>query len=237
MASVSTLGFLKLRLYTKSRLFNVKLNFGHKISYLKSRLYCTYNLSQCINVHTYTNRILLNGSDESSQPIFEYVYSYDGTLSAVDSLRLGPTSFVLKMAAKKIFGWDIFDLDLGVAHAEEMFLMFKHHIIPTDTIFTPEEALVSQRLVKIVSNFARTKNPNSEGDEKNAWKAVTKNERLAFNITAEPQMEMTENEPHLKRNDFWNRILDEIVVYRNYLSEKPPLLREEVENIVIKDEL
>ena len=29
----------KLRLYAKSRLFNVKFNFGHKISFLKSRLY------------------------------------------------------------------------------------------------------------------------------------------------------------------------------------------------------
>ena len=39
MASVSTLSFLKLRLYTKSRLFNVKFFFGHKILFLKSRLY------------------------------------------------------------------------------------------------------------------------------------------------------------------------------------------------------
>ena len=39
MASVSTLTFLKLRLYAKSRLLNVKFNFGHKISFLKSRLY------------------------------------------------------------------------------------------------------------------------------------------------------------------------------------------------------
>ena len=42
MTSVSTLSFLKSRLYTKSRLFNVKFHFGHKISYLKSRLYCTF---------------------------------------------------------------------------------------------------------------------------------------------------------------------------------------------------
>ena len=39
MAFVSTLSFLKLRLYTKSRLFNVKFQFGHKISFLKLRLY------------------------------------------------------------------------------------------------------------------------------------------------------------------------------------------------------
>ena len=39
MASVGTLWFLKLRLYAKSRLFNVKVHFGHKISFLKSRLY------------------------------------------------------------------------------------------------------------------------------------------------------------------------------------------------------
>ena len=38
MASVSTLSFLKLRLYAKLRLLNVKFNFGHKILYLKWRL-------------------------------------------------------------------------------------------------------------------------------------------------------------------------------------------------------
>ena len=40
MASLSTLSFLKSRLYAKLRLFNVKFHFGHKISILKSRLYC-----------------------------------------------------------------------------------------------------------------------------------------------------------------------------------------------------
>ena len=39
MASVSTLSFLKSRLYSKSRLFDVKFHFGHKILFLKSRLY------------------------------------------------------------------------------------------------------------------------------------------------------------------------------------------------------
>ena len=39
MVSVSTLWFLKLRLDAKSRLFIVKFHFGHKILYLKSRLY------------------------------------------------------------------------------------------------------------------------------------------------------------------------------------------------------
>ena len=39
MASVSTFLYLKSRLYSKSRLFNVKFNFGHKILYIKSRLY------------------------------------------------------------------------------------------------------------------------------------------------------------------------------------------------------
>ena len=34
--------FLKLRLYSRSRLFNVKFHFGHKIQYFKLRLYCTY---------------------------------------------------------------------------------------------------------------------------------------------------------------------------------------------------
>ena len=39
MASVSTLSFLKSRLYEKLRLFKVKFHFGHKILLLKSRLY------------------------------------------------------------------------------------------------------------------------------------------------------------------------------------------------------
>ena len=38
MASISTLWFLKLRLYAKLRLFNVKFHFGHKISYSRLRL-------------------------------------------------------------------------------------------------------------------------------------------------------------------------------------------------------
>ena len=39
MASVSTLSFLKSRLYAKSTLSNENLHFGHTISYLKSRLF------------------------------------------------------------------------------------------------------------------------------------------------------------------------------------------------------
>ena len=64
MASVSTLSFLKSRLYAKSRLFKVKFQFGHKISFLKlrlyvksrfvkSRLYCiyAYSTSALENIH------------------------------------------------------------------------------------------------------------------------------------------------------------------------------------------
>ena len=39
MASFSALWFLKSRLFTKSRLFNAKFHFGHKIATPKSRLY------------------------------------------------------------------------------------------------------------------------------------------------------------------------------------------------------
>ena len=53
MTSVSTLPFLKSRLYAKSRFFNEKFHFGHKIlffksrllvksRFIKSRLYCIY---------------------------------------------------------------------------------------------------------------------------------------------------------------------------------------------------
>ena len=38
MASISTLGFLKLKVYSKSSLFKVKLHFGGNISYIKLRL-------------------------------------------------------------------------------------------------------------------------------------------------------------------------------------------------------
>ena len=55
MAVVSTLSFLKLRLYAKLRLFKVKFHFGHQITFLKlglyiksrfakSRIYCTYTV-------------------------------------------------------------------------------------------------------------------------------------------------------------------------------------------------
>ena len=52
MASVSTLPFLKLRHYAKSRLFNEKFHFGHKISFLKSRLYVK---SRFVKLRLYCN--------------------------------------------------------------------------------------------------------------------------------------------------------------------------------------
>ena len=54
MVSVSTLLYLKLIVYVKSRLLYVKFHFGHKISYIKSRVYVKLRL-YCTLVNVYQN--------------------------------------------------------------------------------------------------------------------------------------------------------------------------------------
>ena len=52
---------------------------------------------------------------------------------------------------------------LGVSHFDEVFLMFKFSSLNDLAVKTEEDALVSQKLVSMWTNFAKTGKP-TEGD-------------------------------------------------------------------------
>ena len=87
MASVSALSFLKSRLYAKSRIFNVKIHFGHKILFLKSRHYVKSRFVKsrlyCIN----SRNAVLNcvGKEKEVNPIIGKCH--DGIQSAMKSIN------------------------------------------------------------------------------------------------------------------------------------------------------
>ena len=88
-------------------------------------------------------------------PVYEYMYSYDGSLTTIDPFILTPTKLKLKLLTKYFLDYDIFDQDFGVSHADELFLMFRPHLLPVPTLFTEKDNLVSNRTIKVLTDFVK----------------------------------------------------------------------------------
>ena len=58
---------------------------------------------------------------------------------------------------------DWYRSDLGVSHGDELLTMFKQQI-PFDTVYTEEDQIVSDHLVKMWTNFAETGDPSPSKD-------------------------------------------------------------------------
>ena len=52
----------------------------------------------------------------------------------------------------------------GVAHADELFMMFKTHMIPIDGVFTDADKATSKNILKLWTDFAKTGNPTPDPD-------------------------------------------------------------------------
>ena len=84
MASVSTLLFLKLRLYAKSRLFNVKFHFGHRISLNQD---ITLN-SDSLNRYFTVLRFLIKVFHLIGKTYIFQVWQYQRYLAAIAALTI-----------------------------------------------------------------------------------------------------------------------------------------------------
>ena len=77
--------------------------------------------------------------------------------------------------------------------------------------------------------FSRTKDPNKPVKlEEAPWTSVDLSDRKYLNITSEARLRMEYSEDHKRRNELWNSVLNELWERRNFLSEKPPMLRHEL---------
>ncbi len=66
------------------------------------------------------------------------------------------------MWVKLITGVNIHSPKYGVAHSDELFMLFKAHKIPVETVFTTEDKSTSENMLKLWTDFAKTGNPTPD---------------------------------------------------------------------------
>ena len=159
-----------------------------------------------------------------SSPTFLYYYTHPGTLSLADLLSFPGWKLLAKLLASHLH-IDLFPNTLNCStHFDEIFLLFKGRNIPFMKRYTAGDRQVSQYLLKLWTNFARTEsNPVIEtSDDFIEWEPFTDNNRrhlligtdkiLMQNLSVFDQMmhffrEVWESVPpsiHLWRSRTWN---------------------------------
>lgn len=61
--------------------------------------------------------------DQDRPPIYSLKYSHLGSLTTIDPLILNNGKLEVKLALKYLFGLDFFNLNMGVSHADELFVV------------------------------------------------------------------------------------------------------------------
>ncbi len=62
-------------------------------------------------------------------------------------------------------GLNLYPPQYGVAHADEMFMLFKARGLPLETVYTDEDKVTSKNMLKLWTNFAKTGNPTPDPEE------------------------------------------------------------------------
>ncbi len=66
-------------------------------------------------------------------------------------------------------GLNLFAPEHGVAHADELFMLFKTNGFPIEGVFTDKDKATSKNLLKLWTDFAKTGNPTPDSDSMK-WK-------------------------------------------------------------------
>ena len=69
-------------------------------------------------------------------------------------------------------GLNLYPPMYGVSHADELFMLFKSHQFPVETVFTDEDKVTSQNMLQMWTDFAKTGNPTPNPEKAGAveWK-------------------------------------------------------------------
>nr|AHJ81338.1 carboxylesterase [Locusta migratoria] len=115
----------------------------------------------------YTDALFVWNTDEAirkyknTAPVYYYVLSYRG-----------------KYRMSKVFGGG--DLDLGVAHADDLFYLFSNNsYYPTSGKMPKEDYEVVKTITKLWTNFAKTGNPTPDNNPVH-WPRVTSDDELEY---------------------------------------------------------
>ncbi|XP_065216364.1 juvenile hormone esterase-like isoform X2 [Planococcus citri] len=115
----------------------------------------------------------------------QYVYLYDhrGSFSGQDDSKL--------------------DIDLGVAHADELPLLFRWSDL--EAKWNPQDKLVSETLVKLWTEFAKTGDPNGASVEK-SWKPTGSKGDIEY-LRIKSNGTTSEKNLFKERYEFWESLL------------------------------
>ena len=101
-----------------------------------------------------TEMIVRQFAKTNTYDTFRYMYSHKGTFTLVDVFLLNKVVFLGKLLAAYTTGYKIVDLDMGVCHSDELFVLFNPHALPFNSLFTKEDKRASQRMLNYFVNFA-----------------------------------------------------------------------------------
>ena len=169
-------------------------------------------------------------------PIYHYMYDHVGTITMAEGILYPPWRIVLKLIASYYFGLELWPINLGVGHGDELFLLFKpvkvdenYHI---DMLLNEKDRKVSSKILQLWTNFAKHHDPNHSSEEQEllpTWQPISLKTREYLNISTDIlKMDNDENFRHRVR--LWRDIIRRVRIYRNFISDKMPLLGVEVAN-------
>jgi len=92
-------------------------------------------------------------ASHSKSPVYQYRFSYPAPLSLLDFM--GPTWKLLLRAAANGVGLDLLRQGQGAAHADELFMMWKLHLLPIVQRWTDQDVEVSERMMTLWTNAAK----------------------------------------------------------------------------------
>lgn len=157
-------------------------------------------------------KTIRNIVEKSEQPLYFYRFCFDGKRNFIKSMiqcthqgKLVKYIYFLRM--------HIFD-SIGACHADELSYLFKCRMLPGDMEPDSPEEVISKRLVKLWTNFARFGNPNSKEDDELLnveWEPVGRDDLNYLNIDRDLSVGVN---PEAARMEFWDQLYD------NYPSAK-----------------
>jgi len=154
-----------------------------------------------------TTELLAEGKQS---PTYQYYYTHPGSLSLSDLLSYPLWKLVLKLLASKV-NLDLFPNSLnGATHFDEIFLLFNGRNIPFLQRHTSSDISVSDTLLKIWTNFAKTTIPAIDYNDSNlTWES--------FSDTNRRHLEIGTNSVQMKNSDifepavqFWKKVWEKV---------------------------
>ena len=167
----------------------------------------------------FTKRSLVR---RNKSDVFYYRFDHVGSLSAADILESSLLD-TLKVIGGRLLGLDNVTRGLGVCHADDLFYLFKPHLMPFNFLGTEEDESMSRFMVDLWANFATFHDPtpkDSAGDFigdtlshlKKPWKRSKGGQKDGEDmaILNGATIAYAKSEPFFSRIKFWEKTYQEI---------------------------